>query len=316
MSDDVRSLTREEAEERAGAARGAALRHRRRPARAARGRGVGLDLDDHVHLQPARREHVRRLRGRGAPRHPQRRATLDLGRGGRAAGSRCPTSPPRTCSWSRRRRPTPAAGTASCARSTPPTSLVYVWTSFEPDDARRAWACFDQPDLKAPHAFTVLAPAAWTVTSNSAPAVGRGRGPADDGGAALDASRTRRRSRRTSSVVNAGPFHELRREAGGHSLGLYCRQSLRQYLERDADDLFALTEAGPGVLRRAVRPAVPAGALRPGLRAQHGRRDGELGLRHLDRHGAVPLPAHARPARDGRRRCCCTRWRTCGSATW
>ena len=44
---------------------------------------------------------------------------------------------------------------------------VYVWMSFEPDEARFVWACFDQPDLKAPHAFTVTAPAAWTVTSNS-----------------------------------------------------------------------------------------------------------------------------------------------------
>ena len=51
----------------------------------------------------------------------------------------------------------------------PSDKLVYVWTSFEADDARRAWACFDQPDLKAPHAFTVLAHESWTVTSNGAP---------------------------------------------------------------------------------------------------------------------------------------------------
>src|SRR5262245_32384832 len=49
----------------------------------------------------------------------------------------------------------------------PSDKEVYVWTSFEPDDARRAWACFDQPDLKARHGFTVVAPATWTVISNS-----------------------------------------------------------------------------------------------------------------------------------------------------
>src|SRR5690349_4158796 len=49
----------------------------------------------------------------------------------------------------------------------PADGEVYVWTSFEPDEARFVWACFDQPDLKAPHAFTVTAPSAWIVTSNS-----------------------------------------------------------------------------------------------------------------------------------------------------
>src|SRR4051794_283397 len=42
----------------------------------------------------------------------------------------------------------------------PADGEVYLWTSFEPDEARFVWACFDQPDLKAPHAFTVTAPTA------------------------------------------------------------------------------------------------------------------------------------------------------------
>jgi aminopeptidase N len=122
----------------------------------------------------------------------------------------------------------------------PSDKLVYVWTSFEADDARRAWACFDQPDLKAPHAFTVLAPETWTVTSNGAP---DSVVDAEDGGRLWTFPDTPRLSTYVV-VVNAGPFHELREERGGHSLGLYCRQSLKQYLERDAADLFASTEAG------------------------------------------------------------------------
>ena len=35
----------------------------------------------------------------------------------------------------------------------PADGNVYVWTSFEPDECRYVWACFDQPDLKATHAL-------------------------------------------------------------------------------------------------------------------------------------------------------------------
>jgi aminopeptidase N len=122
----------------------------------------------------------------------------------------------------------------------PSDKLVYVWTSFEADDARRAWACFDQPDLKAPHAFTVLAPVTWMVTSNGAP---DSVVDAADGGRLWTFPDTPRLSTYVV-VVNAGPFHELREERGGHSLGLYCRQSLKHYLERDAADLFESTEVG------------------------------------------------------------------------
>ncbi len=120
--------------------------------------------------------------------------------------------------------------------------LVYVWTSFEPDDARRVWACFDQPDLKAPHGFTVLAPESWTVTSNSAPDSVEDIAD-DEGGRVWRFADTPPLSTYVV-VVNAGPFHELREQRGGHSLGLYCRQSLKQFLDRDAAELFAVTEAG------------------------------------------------------------------------
>ncbi|MFJ9626369.1 aminopeptidase N [Streptomyces sp. NPDC101175] len=116
---------------------------------------------------------------------------------------------------------------------------VYVWMSFEPDEARFVWACFDQPDLKAPHAFTVTAPAAWTVTSNS-------------GDAEVTESGTARRwtfpdtppLSTYNTVINAGPFHEVRREVDGHDLGLYARRSLAEVLDRDAEELFTLTRQG------------------------------------------------------------------------
>ena len=116
---------------------------------------------------------------------------------------------------------------------------VYLWTTFEPDEARYAWACFDQPDLKAPHAFTVTAPAAWTVVSNS------GDPLVEDveGGRQWTFEPTPPLST-YNPVVVAGPFVEVRQEAGGYDLGLYARQTLASALERDAEQVFTLTAQG------------------------------------------------------------------------
>ncbi len=122
----------------------------------------------------------------------------------------------------------------------PADGEVYLWTSFEPDEARFVWACFDQPDLKAPHRFTVTAPAAWTVFSNS--------GDAEIADAADGARRWTFADTPPLSTYNpvvlAGPFHEVRRRVGGHDLGLACRRSLAPILERDADNLFTVTAQG------------------------------------------------------------------------
>jgi aminopeptidase N len=135
------------------------------------------------------------------------------------------------------RETTGHAGVRRCVD--PSDKLVYLWTTFEPDDARVAWACFDQPDLKAPFAFVVTAPQDWIVTSNSdAPRIEQ----------LPDARRwTFPATPHLSTyvpVVNAGPFYELRRQVGGYDLGLLARQSLARCLDRDADELFALTAAG------------------------------------------------------------------------
>ena len=116
---------------------------------------------------------------------------------------------------------------------------VYLWMSFEPDEARHVWACFDQPDLKAPHAFTVTAPPQWTVTSN------RGEASVEPAGPARRWTLPDTPPLSTyNTVINAGPFHEIRRPAGGYDLGLFTRRSLVRLLERDAEEIFTLTDQG------------------------------------------------------------------------
>ncbi|HEX5114298.1 MAG TPA: aminopeptidase N [Pseudonocardiaceae bacterium] len=132
------------------------------------------------------------------------------------------------------------SGTAILRTVDPNDKLVYVWSTFEPDMARFAFACFDQPDLKAPHGFVVDAHESWTVTSNSAPDRVE---ELSDGGRRWTFGDTPPLSTYVT-VVNGGPFHELRSTRGGHDLGLFGRQSLRQFLERDAEELFDLTERG------------------------------------------------------------------------
>jgi aminopeptidase N len=134
----------------------------------------------------------------------------------------------------------------------PADKEVYLWMSFEPDSARYVFACFDQPDLKAPHAFTVTAPEQWTVTSN------RGEARVESVGSARRWTFPDTPPLSTyNTVVNAGPLHQIRRQAGGHDLGLYSRRSLASVLERDADEIFRLTEQGLGFFANAFGMPFP-----------------------------------------------------------
>ena len=55
----------------------------------------------------------------------------------------------------------------------PVDGATYLYTHFEPSDARRAWPCLDQPDLRARLRLTVTHPAGWTVLGNGTVATTR-----------------------------------------------------------------------------------------------------------------------------------------------
>ena len=119
---------------------------------------------------------------------------------------------------------------------------VYLYTQFESADARRMYACFEQPDLKATFALTVTAPDHWKVVSNAPTPAPE---PVTAGFARWVFAPTPRMSSYITALV-AGPYHEVRDEYvgphGTYPMGVFCRESLAQYL--DADDIFELTKQG------------------------------------------------------------------------
>jgi len=119
---------------------------------------------------------------------------------------------------------------------------VYLYTQFEIADARRVFACFDQPDIKATFTFSVTAPDHWKVTSNSTTST---PSSVRDGIAKWEFPATKKMSTYITAIV-AGPYYEVRDEYQGkfgtYPLGLFCRSSLSEYL--DPEDLFTVTKQG------------------------------------------------------------------------
>ncbi len=189
---------------------------------------------------------------------------------------------------------------------------TYLYSDLETFDAHRIYACFDQPDLKAVFEFSVLAPESWRVLSNMAPDAAGEPGPG--GARRWHFPPTPVMSSYITAIV-AGPYHEVTTEHDGIPLGIYCRQSLASYL--DPDEIFEVTRQGFDFYHRAfgVRYAfgkydqVFVPEFKAGAMENAGLRDVPGGLR-------LPLPGHRlrRGRRAGARSC--TRWRTCGSATW
>ncbi|WP_395659860.1 aminopeptidase N [Nocardioides sp.] len=109
----------------------------------------------------------------------------------------------------------------------------YVYGMNFMDAAPTVYACFDQPDLKAPYRFHVTAPADWVVIGNAP-----GSNPEPG---VWELERTQPLSTYFVTLV-AGPYHVLRDEHDGIPLGLSARASLAKDLDADADELFTMTK--------------------------------------------------------------------------
>ncbi len=110
----------------------------------------------------------------------------------------------------------------------------YVYGHLFLDAGPRVFACFDQPDLKAPYAVTVSAPQAWTVLGN---------------GAATRTAPGRWELAETKPLatyfvtVCAGPYASVLDEHDGIPLGLHARASLKEALELGAPQMLEVTKA-------------------------------------------------------------------------
>ena len=138
----------------------------------------------------------------------------------------------------------------------PADNEVYLYTQFETGDARRMYACFDQPDQKATFTISTITPKHWAVISNY------GIESAKD----LDNDRKHTQFA-TSQVIStyvtaivAGAYTSVHDEYKGEKtipMGIYARKSFFQYV--DAENIFEVTKQGFAYFEKTFGLAYPFG---------------------------------------------------------
>jgi aminopeptidase N len=126
----------------------------------------------------------------------------------------------------------------------PVDESVYLYTQFETADAKRMFACFDQPDLKSVYRLAVTAPKDWKIISN---AQVESAEETPEGAVRTVFKESERISTYLVALI-AGPYSEWHDEFSDEHrtipLGIYCRSSLAEHM--DAERLFTETKQGFG----------------------------------------------------------------------
>ena len=115
----------------------------------------------------------------------------------------------------------------------PADGEAYIYGHLFMDVAPRVFACFDQPDLKAPYRFSVTAPREWSVLTNAPmtqAAPGQWHGVQDKPLATYFVT------------VCAGPYASVFDEHDGIPLGIHARRSLEPELREQAADILDVTK--------------------------------------------------------------------------
>lgn len=138
----------------------------------------------------------------------------------------------------------------------PADQRVYLYTQFETADARRMYACFEQPDLKASFQLSVIAPRDWTVVSNApTPAATDTDAPDFQ---RWDFEATPPISTYITALI-AGEYYVspgvVTSTKGELTANIACRQSVAQYL--DAERIRTTTQRGFEVYEAAFGRPYP-----------------------------------------------------------
>ena len=138
----------------------------------------------------------------------------------------------------------------------PADDEVYLYTQFETGDARRMYACFDQPDQKATFAISTITPDHWEIISNYAIESTKDLG-----------SKKKFTQFATSQVIStyvtaivAGAYTSVHDEYKGEKtipLGIYARKSFFKHV--DAENIFEVTKQGFAYFEKTFGLAYPFG---------------------------------------------------------
>ncbi len=114
---------------------------------------------------------------------------------------------------------------------------VYLYSNFEPYNARKMFPCFDQPDLKATYELTVEAPENWTVISSTL----ERKVSALNGRKSWEFPVSRVFSTYLFPL-HAGPYASWSADAKGIPMRLFARKSLAKHV--DHKEWFEITRNG------------------------------------------------------------------------
>ena len=147
----------------------------------------------------------------------------------------------------------------------PVDGATYLYTHFEPSDARRAWPVMEQPDIKTRFSLEVTHPRGWTVMSNTRPQADASSRPAPtgtDSGCEVTSFAASGPLPSYLTALTAGPWHRVTGQWTSPSrpgltipLSWSCRASLAEHL--DATELLDLTRAGLDLYDRAYDYGFP-----------------------------------------------------------